>query len=110
VLLVQFTILVAVFGCKTVLFKSYVMPEFLSNISQHDSGTAISTSYCGFHCMRREKCNGFTFDQLTKKCSVKTCVNPNLYSEGQKDDSDFYIRAEIGEGFSKLLARSEHIY
>jgi len=94
------------FGYQTVLYKSYVMPESLSKILQHDSGTAISTLYCGFDCMRRE-CNGFTFDWLTKKCSVKTCVNPNLYAEGQGDDSDFYIRADVEESFSKLLARGE---
>ncbi|KAF6016921.1 hypothetical protein EB796_024761 [Bugula neritina] len=98
----------AVFGYKTVLYKSYVMPESLSNTSQHDSRTAISTSYCGFDCGRKEECNGFTYNWLTKKCSVKTCVNPNLYSEGQGDDSDFYIRADVGKGFSKLLARSEY--
>jgi len=60
--------------------------------------------------MRREECNGFTFDWLTKKCSVKTCINPNLYPEGQGDDSDFYIRADVGERFNTLLARSENIY
>jgi len=59
--------------------------------------------------MRKEECNGFTFDWLTKKCSVKTCVNPNLYPEGQRDDSDFYIRADVGERFNKLLARSKSI-
>jgi len=107
--LVELTALV-VFGYQTVLYKSYVMPESLSNISQHDSGTASSTSYCGFDCMRREECNGFTFDWLTKKCSVKTCVNPNLYPEGQGDDSDFYIRADVEERFRKLLARSKGIY
>jgi len=60
--------------------------------------------------MRREECNGFTFDWLTKKCSVKTCVNPNLYPEGKGDDSDLYIRADVGERFSKLLARSKGIH
>jgi len=105
VLLVELTALV-VFGYQTVLYKSYVMPESFSNISQHDSGTAISTSYCGFDCMRKVGCNGFTYDWLTKKCSVKTCVNPNLYPEGQGDSSGFYIRADVGEGFSKFLARS----
>jgi len=110
VVLVELTALV-VFGYQTVLYKSYVMPESLSNISQHDSETATSTLYCGFDCMRREECNGFTFDWLTKKCSViKTCVNPNLYPEGQGDGSDLYIRADVGERFNQLLARSEHIY
>jgi len=111
VLLIKLTVLVAVFGYQTVLYKSYVMPESLSNISQHDSATATSTSYCGFDCLRREECNGFTYDWLTKKCSViKKCVNPNLYPEGQGDDSDFYIRADVGERFSKLLARSKGIH
>ncbi|KAF6022944.1 hypothetical protein EB796_018754 [Bugula neritina] len=96
-------------GYQTVLYESYLMPESLSNISQHDSRTAISTLYCGFDCMRKEECNGFTFDWLTKKCSVKTCVNPNLYPEGQGDNSDLYIRADVGERFSKLLARSKKI-
>jgi len=109
VLLVELTALL-VFGYQTVLYKSYVMPESLSNMSQHDSGTAISTSYCGLDCLRREECNGFTYGWLTKKCSVKTCVNPILYSEGQGDDSDFYIRADVGELFSKLLARGKSIY
>jgi len=108
VLLVQLTALV-VSGYQSVLYERYVMPESLSNISQHDSRTAISTSYCGFDCLKREKCNGFTYDWLNKKCSVKTCVNPNLYPEGQEGDSDFYIRADVGGGFSKLLARSENI-
>jgi len=108
VLLVELTALV-VSGYQTVLYKSYVMPESLSNISQHDSGTAISTLHCGSDCMRREECNGFTFDWLTKKCSVRTCVNPDLYPEGQGDDSDLYIRADVRERFSNLLARSERI-
>jgi len=108
-MLVELTALL-VFGYQTVLYKSYVMPESLSNISQHESGTAISTLHCGSDCMRREECNGFKFDWLTKKCSVKTCVNPNLYPEGQGDDSDFYIREDVGERFRKLLARSKSIY
>jgi len=108
--LVKLTALV-VFGYQTVLYKSYVMPEFLSNISQHDSGTTISSLCCGFDCMRREECIGFTFDWLTKKCSaVKICVNPNLYAEGQGDDFDFYIKADVGERFSKVLVRSKGIY
>jgi len=106
VLLVELTALV-VFGYQAVLYKSYVMPKFLSNLSQHDSRTAISTSYCGRDCIKREKCYGLTYDWLTKKCSVKTCVNPNLYSEGQENDYDFYIRADVGDQFSKLLARGK---
>ncbi|KAF6040460.1 hypothetical protein EB796_001242 [Bugula neritina] len=106
VLLVKLTAL-AVFGSQTVLYKSYVIPESLSNITQHDSGTAISTSYCGYDCMRREECDGVTFDWLTKECNFKTCVNPNLYPEGQKNDNGFYIRADVGEKFSKLLARNK---
>jgi len=83
------------------------MPESLSNISQHDSGTAISSSHCALECLKKRRCNGFTFDWLTKQCSVKTCVNPNLYAEGQGDDYDFYIRTDIEELSSKLLARSK---
>jgi len=108
VLLVKLTAL-AVFGYQTVLYKSYVMPESLSNISQHDSGTAISTSYCGYDCMRRGGCYGVTFDWLTNECSFKACVNPNLYPERLSNDNGLYIRADVREKFSKLLARSEYI-
>jgi len=101
---------VTVFGYQTALYKSYVMPESLSNISQHDSKAISSTLRCGSDCIIEEECDGFTYDWLTKKCSVKTCVNPNLYAEGQGDDSDLYIRVDVGERFSKLLARSEHNY
>jgi len=92
------------------LYKSYLLPESSSNISQHDSGTAISTRRCAIHCMKNEECNGFTYDRLTKKCSVKTCVNPNLYSEGNNDYYDFYVGLKVLENFSKLLARCEYIY
>jgi len=101
---------VAVFGYQTVLYKSYVMPESFSNISQHDSGTAISTRRCALCCTREEECYGFIYDLLTKKCSVKTCVNPNLYSEVSSNGYDFYIRADVGGQLSKLLARSEQFY
>jgi len=98
VLLVELTAL-AVFGHQTVLYKSYVMQESLSDISQHNSVKALSSLYCGFDCMasRREKCYGFTYDWLTKKCSVKTCVNPNLYAEGQGRDDELYIRTDVEE-------------
>jgi len=110
VLLVELTALV-VSGYQSVLYESYVMPESLSNISQHDPNKAISSTLrCGSDCVIEEECYGFTYDWLTKKCSVRTCVNPNLYPEGQGDDSDLYIRADVGERFSKFLARSEHNY
>ncbi|KAF6022482.1 hypothetical protein EB796_019225 [Bugula neritina] len=60
------------------LYKSYVLPESSSNISQHDSGTAISTRRCALRCMENEECNGFAYRLLNKKCSIETCVNPNL--------------------------------
>jgi len=101
---------VAVFGYQAVLYKSYVMPESLSNISQHDSGTTISTRRCALCCTKEEECYGFIYDLLTKKCSVKSCVNPNLYCEGSSNGYDFYIRADVGGQFSKLLARSERLY
>jgi len=109
VLLVELTALV-VSGYQSALYKSYVMPESLSSISQHGSKAISSTLRCGSDCIIEEECYGFTYDWLTKKCSVKTCVNPNLYPKGQGDDSDFYIRADVGEIFSKFLARSEYNY
>jgi len=104
VLLAQLTTL-AVLGYQTVLYQSYVRPESLSNISQHDLETATSAMSCASDCTRKEDCDGFTYDWLTKKCSGKTCVNPNLYSEGE--GNGYYIRTDIGERFNKLLARGE---
>ncbi|KAF6033394.1 hypothetical protein EB796_008298 [Bugula neritina] len=98
----------AVSGYQTVLYKSYVMPESLSNVSQHHPVTAISALHCGFNCMSEEGCYGLTYDWLTKKCSSKSCVNPNLYSEGQSGGYDFYIRADVGDNFSNLLARNKN--
>jgi len=92
------------------LYKSYVLPESSSNISQHDSGTAISTRRCALRCMENEECNGFAYRLLNKKCSIETCVNPNLYSEGNNDDYDFYVDLKVLENFSKLLAICEYIY
>jgi len=59
--------------------------------------------------MDNEKCNAFAYNLLTKKCSVKTCVNPNLYFEGSSKGYDFYVRVDVGESFNELLARSEFI-
>jgi len=108
VLSVQLTAL-AVFGYHTGLYKSYLLPESPSNISQHDSGTAISTFHCAYGCTQREECNEFTYHRRTKICSYKSCVNPNLYPEGQGDDFGFYIRDDVVDRFSKLLARRELI-
>jgi len=100
---------VAVYGYQAVLYKSYVMSESLSNISQHDSAwTTISTSYCGFDCMGREECNAFTYDWQTKKCAIITCINPNFYFEGNSYVFDFYIKADVRKFFGKSLARSEY--
>ncbi|KAF6037480.1 hypothetical protein EB796_004217 [Bugula neritina] len=92
---------VAVYGYQAVLYKSYVMSESLSNISQHDSGTAISTSHCAFYCMKKEKCNGFTYDWQIKKCAIIKCVNPNFYFEGNSYVFDFYIKADVRKIFWK---------
>jgi len=59
--------------------------------------------------MDDERCNAFAYDLPTKKCSVQTCVHPNLYLEGSTKGYDFYVRVDVGESFSELLARSEFI-
>jgi len=59
--------------------------------------------------MKDEECYGFTYDLLTKNCSVETCVNPNIYAEGSNDDYDFYIDLKVLEHFNKLLARCEYM-
>ncbi|KAF6037479.1 hypothetical protein EB796_004216 [Bugula neritina] len=98
---------VAVSGYQAVLYKSDVMSESLSNTSKHDSGTAISTSHCAFYCMKKEKCNGFTYDWQIKKCTILTCVNPNFYFEGNSYVFDFYIKADVRKFFGKALARNK---
>jgi len=85
------------------------MPESLSNISQQASGTATALMSCASDCTRKEDCDGFTYGWQSKKCSGKTCVNPNLYPEGEGEGDGYYIRADVGERFNKLLARGEYI-
>jgi len=116
VLLVQLEALVVVSCYQTALYKSYSLPEFSPNLSQDDSGTAISTLLCVYDCMRREDCASLDYDWKIKRCSVRGCVNPNLYSEGHGDGYDFYIngdgydfyiRVDVEERFTKLLAKSK---
>ncbi|KAF6021255.1 hypothetical protein EB796_020439 [Bugula neritina] len=98
--------LVVVSCYQTALYKSYSLPEFSPNLSQDDSGTAISTLLCVYDCMRREDCASLDYDWKIKRCSVRGCVNPNLYSEGHGDGYDFYIRVDVEERFTKLLAKT----
>jgi len=97
-------------GHRTVLYTSYVLPEnsSITNLTSDDSESSPSTSHCALQCNRMEKCQGLAFDWSTKKCSLKTYIDRNLYSEGRGDGYDFYVAKDTTPKLNTLLARGNY--
>jgi len=78
------------------------------DLTSHDSESFPSTSHCALQCNRIKKCQGLAFDWSTKKCSLKTYIDRNLYSEGREHGYDFYAANDARPKLNKLLARGNY--
>jgi len=97
-------------GHRTDLYTSYVLPEnsSITDLISKYSESSPSTSHCALQCNWMEKCQGLAYDWLTKKCYHMTCLDINLFSEGQGTGYDFYVAKDARYNLSKVLARGNY--
>jgi len=99
---------------RTDKFRRYSVPENMP-VSPHMTGESIfaqTAAICLIKCVEKQICQGMIFDDKTKRCFLKECVNPHQFTEYQGSDSDYHIqisqRANVEP--NKHLARGRNGY
>jgi len=93
-------------------FRRYSVPE---NMSVTDQMTSESTftevvGICLLKCKEDEKCLGMVYDIQNKRCFLKQCVNPHLFTEwnGRNEDYYIFISQRANKSPNKYLARGNN--
>jgi len=62
---------------------------------------------CLLNCKEDESCLGMVYDVQNKRCFLKQCVNPHLFTEwnGKSEDYYIFISQRANKSPNKLLAR-----
>lgn len=56
-----------------------------------DSMSSQNAIICAAKCTENKECQGMVYDDQTKRCFLKECVNPNLFAEWKGNDSLYSI-------------------
>lgn len=66
---------------------------------------------CACSCLELSGCHGAQYNSQSKECLLETCLNPSVLPEYNEAESEayMYIREDLNESASKLLARGEPI-
>jgi len=94
-------------------FRRYSVPENRS-VTDHMTGESIFSpvaEICLLKCTEDKKCLGMVYDVPEKRCFLKECVNPHLFTEwrGSKSDYSIQISQRANVQPNKLLARGKDI-
>jgi len=94
-------------------FRKYSVPGNMS-VTDHMTGDSMFSQVaeiCLLKCTENKKCLGMVYDVPEKRCFLKECVNPHLFAEWTRSESDYSIqisqRANVQP--NKLLARGRSI-
>jgi len=92
-------------------FRRYSVPENMS-VTDQMTGESIFTEVVGIcllKCKEDQKCLGMVYDIQNKRCFMKQCVNPHLFTEWNERDETFYIFISLraDRSLNKLLARGK---
>jgi len=90
-------------------FGRYSVPENRSVTDYMTGETVFSevVGICLLNCKEDENCLGMVYDVQNKRCFLKQCVNPHLFTEwnGRKEDYYIFISQRANKSPNKLLAR-----
>jgi len=94
---------------NTERFRRYSVPENMS-VTDYMTSDSVFTEVVGIcllKCKEDQKCLGMVYDVQNKRCFMKQCVNPHLFTEWNEKVEGYYIfishRANMI--LTKLLAR-----
>jgi len=92
-------------------FRRYSVPENMS-VTDHTTSESIFTEVIGIcllKCKEDEKCLGMVYDVQNKRCFMKQCLNPHLFTEWNGENENYYIFISLRAKKipNKLLARGK---
>jgi len=84
------------------------------SVTDHMTGNSMFSQVaeiCLLKCTEDKKCLGMVYDVIEKRCFLKECVNPHLFTEwkGSKSDYSIQISQIANVQPNKLLARGKNI-
>jgi len=90
-------------------FRRYSVPENMS-VTDYMTGNSMFSQVaeiCLLRCTEDKKCLGMVYDVIEKRCFLKQCVNPHLFTESNGRDEDYYISISqrANKSPNKLLSR-----
>jgi len=94
-------------------FRRYSVPENMS-VTDHMTGDSMFSQVaeiCLLKCTEDKKCLGMVYDVVEKRCFLKECVNPHLFTKwkGSKSDYSIQISQRANKQPDKLIARGKII-
>jgi len=92
-------------------FRRYSVPENMA-VTDHMTGDSMFSpvaEICLLKCTEDKKCLGMVYDVIEKRCFLKECVNPHLFTKWNGRNEDYYISISqrANKSPNKLLARGD---
>jgi len=82
------------------------------SVTDHMTGDSMFSQVaeiCLLKCTEDQECLGMVYDVIEKRCFLKKCINPGLFTEwrGSKSDYSIQISQRANVKPNKLLARGK---